>query len=65
VVSSSTHKMYGVPHHIVQIQLTDPDFAGQSGWVERDNVIDSPFMEAYNSMRATGVKKSNSKAANP
>lgn len=65
VVSSGKFKMYGVPHTVVQIDLTDKELAGVRGWVERDNVIDTPLLDAYNSMRATGKKPSNSDAGNP
>lgn len=60
VVSNSTHKMYGVPHHIVEIEVVDGDFAGQRGWVEREDVVESPLMEAFTAMRASGRKKGDS-----
>lgn len=65
VIRSGFVELYKIKNPLVEISVLDGDYAGQTGWVERENVIDSPFMEAFQAMRAAAPAKRESGAASP
>lgn len=55
VLESGKTVLYGVTYMVTKVQITGGDSAGTKGWVERDNVLDTPMMKFVQSMRGTSV----------
>lgn len=55
--------LYGCRYAVAKVQVVSGAAADTTGWVERENVLDSPLFALYHSMRATKSEKRASAAA--
>ena len=56
-LESDKVKVYGCDYAVVQVEVVDGDHQGTNGWVERENVIDNPLQQLFQSMRGTTLPK--------
>lgn len=53
VLDSGTIRFLGADYAIAEVEVLSGPNAGAKGWVERNNLIDTPLQQVYQAMRGT------------
>jgi hypothetical protein len=51
VIGNSKLKVLGFPYPLTQIEINSGSNAGSKGWVQREDVVDTPIQELYQNLR--------------
>lgn len=65
VLANGKLRVLGYSYPITKVEVQDGAAEGQSGWVQREDVIDTPIQQLYQSMRGTKMQHSEESASEP
>ena len=57
VIGNDNFILYGATHPIVKVKVLSGGYSGQTGWINRDDVIDSPLQDFYQKNFRQGKKR--------